>query len=64
MGRNLVVISFGKLIVGLNKQRARRILEIRLKPKNYHTQHKIWKDYKMLSGSIKTSWKILLDLQE
>ena len=55
MGRNLVVISFGKLIVGLNKQRARRILEIRLKPKNYHTQHKIWKDYKILSGSIETS---------
>ena len=64
IGRNLVVITFGKLIVGLNKQRARRLLEIWLNQNNYHIPHKICKGYKIASGSSETSWKICSDWED
>lgn len=62
--KNLITKTFGKLIVGLNKQRARRLLEIWLNQNNYHIPHKICKGYKMASGSSETSWKICSDWED
>lgn len=59
-----MVITFGKLIVGLSKQRARRLLEIWLNQNNYYIPYNICKGYKMASGSSETSWKICSDWED